>query len=97
MKISDFNARFFKWWSLNKENEGQEINSSTSGCGYSQIINHPTHIAEESASFLNLILTTSPNLIRNTGVELSLFEKCHNCFVSGVTDFKVPLPPTYLK
>ena len=44
----DFNARSSKWWSLDKENaEGQEINSLTFACGYSQIINQPTYIAKE--------------------------------------------------
>ena len=47
-----FNAKSFKWWSLNKENaEGQEINSPTFACCYSQLINKPTHGAKESFTF----------------------------------------------
>ena len=69
----DFNARSSKWWSLDKENaEGREINSLTSACSYSQIINQPTHITKESSSCIDLVFTTSPNLISNTGVDLSL-------------------------
>ena len=38
----DFNAKSSRWWSLGKGNaEGQEINSLTSACGYSQLINLP--------------------------------------------------------
>ena len=70
----DFNAKLYSWWSLDKDNaEGREINSSISGCGYIQLINKPTHASKESSSFIDLIFATSPNLIRDTGVELSIF------------------------
>ena len=45
----------------------------------------------------DLIFATSPNLIRETGVELSIFEKCHHNLTYGIIDFKVPLPPPYLR
>ena len=86
----DFNARSSKWWSLDKENaERWETNSLTSACGYSQINNQPVHITKESLSCLNLI--------SNTGVDLSLFDKCHHSVIYGIIDFKVPLPPPYLR
>ena len=45
MITGDFNAKSYRWWSLDKDNaEGREINSLTSACGYSQLINKPTHI-----------------------------------------------------
>ena len=45
MITGDFNAKSSRWWSLDKDNaEGREINSLTSACGYSQLINKPTHI-----------------------------------------------------
>ena len=74
----DFNERSSKWGSLDKENaEGREINSLRSACGYSHIINQPTDIAKESSSSIDLVFTTSPNLISKTGVDLSLFDKWH--------------------
>ena len=52
----DFNAKSSRWWSLDKDNaEGREINSLTSACGYSQLINKPTHITKESSSCMDLI------------------------------------------
>ena len=49
----------------------------------------------------NLVLifffTISPNLIGNTGVDSSLFDKCHHSLIYGIIDFKVPLPPPYLR
>ena len=48
MVTGDFNAKSFRWWSLDKDNaQGREINSLTSACGYSQLINKPTRITEE--------------------------------------------------
>ena len=38
----DFNAKLSSWWNLDKDNaEVREINSLTSACGYSQLINLP--------------------------------------------------------
>ena len=94
----DFNAKSTKWWSRYKDNsEGPETNSLTSACGYNQLINKPTHITKESSSCIDIIFATSPNLIRETGVELSVFGKCHPNLIHGVIDFKVPVPPPYLR
>ena len=56
---------------------------------YSQLINKPTHITKESFSCNDLIFATSPHLIRGTGVELSIFEKCHH-LIREVWDYKNP-------
>ena len=94
----DFNVRSSKWLSPDKENVEQlEINSLTSACHYSQIINQPTHITKEYSSFIDLIFTTRPNLISNTGVKLSLLENCCNSLIYGIIYFKVPLTPPYLR
>ena len=94
----DFNERSSKWGSLDKENaEGWEINSLRSAYGYSQIINQPTDIAKESSSSIDLVFTTSPNLISKTGADLSLFDKWHQSLIYGIIDFKVPLPPPYIR
>ena len=89
MITGDFNARSSKWWSLDKENaEGGEINSLTSACSYSQIINQPTHITKESSSCIDLVFTTSPSLISNTGVDLSLFDKYYHSLIYGILIIK---------
>ena len=94
----DFNAKSSRWWNLDKDDvEGREINSLTTACGYSQLINKPTHVTKESSSCVDLIFATSPNLIRETGVELVIFEKCHHNLIYGIFDFMMPLPPHYLR
>ena len=54
-------------------------------------------MTKESSICIDLIFTTSSNLICNTAVELSLFQKCHHSLIYGVIDFKVPLPPPYTR
>ena len=93
----DFNARSTKWWKLDKENlEGREINI-TRAAGYSQLINQPTHIIKDSLSCIDLIFRSNPNLIYSSGVEMSLFEKCYHNIVYGKIDFKIPIPPPYMR
>ena len=95
---SAFNAKSSRWWTLDKDNaEGREINCLTSACGYSQLINKSTHVTKECSSCIDLIFATSPNLIKETGIKLSIFEKCHHNLIYGVIDFKVPLPPPCLR
>ena len=94
----DFNARSTKWWKLDKENlEGREINIITRAAGYSQLINQPTHITKDYFTCIELIFTSNPNLINSSGVEMSLFEKCHHNIVYGKIDFKTPLPSSYMR
>ena len=64
---------------------------------YCQSINKPTHEGKESSLCTDLIFAISPNLIRETGVELSIFQKCHHNLIYGIIDFKVSLPPPYLR
>ena len=87
----DFNARSTKWWKLDKENlEGREINIITRAAGHSQLINQPIHITKDSLFCIDLIFTSKPNLINSSGVEMSLFEKCHHNIVYRKIDFKIP-------
>ena len=59
----DFDAKSSRQWGLDKDNaEGREINSLSSACGYSQLINKPTHVTKESFSCIDPIFARSPNL-----------------------------------
>ena len=94
----DFNARSPQLWALDKENnEGREISFLTSSVGYSQLIDQPTHITEESSSCIDLILTSNSSFTSASGVELSLYEKCHHDLIYGKINFNVPLPPPYIR
>ena len=96
--IGDFNARSPQWWALDKENnEGCEISFLTSWAGSSQLIDQPTHITKESSSCIDLIFTSNPSFISASGVELSLYEKCHHNLIYGKINFNVPLPPPCMR
>ena len=95
---ADFNARSPEWWALDKKNNvAREISFLTYSAGYSQLIDQPTRITKESSSCLDLIFTTNPSFISASGVELSLYEKCHHNLVYGKINFNVPLPPPYIR
>ena len=53
--LSNFNARCSSWWKNDITNTaGQEIDSLTSSAGYTQIIDKPTHVANNSMSCIEL-------------------------------------------
>ena len=62
--IGDFNAWCSRWWKNNVTNsEGQEIDFLISSAGYKQIIDKPTHVINNSMSYIDLIFCTNQNLI----------------------------------
>ena len=67
------------WCSSDKTTfEGKKLESLTSQCGFKQVLSDPTHILESSSSFIDLIFTSQPNLVTNSGVHSSLHTNCHN-------------------
>ena len=60
-------------------------------------INWPaSHITKESSSCIDLIFTSDPSVISASGVELSLYEKCHRNLIYGKINSNVLLPPPYI-
>ena len=58
--------------------------------GYSQIINEPTNIEpNKSPSCIDLILTSQPNLVVESGVHPSLMSICHHQIIFAKISFKV--------
>ena len=76
---------------------GQELDSLTSSAGYSQIIDKPTHVVNNSVSCIDLIFCTNTNIIFKHGVDVSIFEKCHHNIIFGKIEISVPLPPAYVR
>ena len=75
-----------QWWALDKEyNEGREISFVTS------------HITKEFFPCRNLVFTSSPSFISASGVELSLYEKCHHNLIFRKINFHIPFPPPYIR
>ena len=76
---------------------GQELDSFISSAGYSQIIDKPTHIANNSMSSIYLIFCTNTNVISKRGIDVSIFEKYHHNIIFSKIVIRVPLPPAYVR
>ena len=59
------------------------------------MIDQPTIIINNSSSCIDLVFAPNPNVICNSGVELSLFDKRHHNLIFGELDFMLPLPLSY--
>lgn len=96
MFTGDFNARNTNWWVDDTDNtEGLDIDEISRHYGLKQLINNPTHILPNSASCIDLIFTSQPNLITESGVHSSLFPRCHHQVIFAKINFKVYFPPSY--
>ena len=94
----DFNVRSSKWWNFEQDSqEVNEIDSITSTAGYNQLTGYFNHVAKTPSSSINLIFTTNPNLIKETGVEFLLFDKCYHNLTFGKLSCKLPFLPYYFR
>ena len=70
------------------------IENVTSRFGLSQIITEATHILESSSSYIDLIFTTQPNLVVESGIHPSLHHNCHHQIVLKF-NLQIYYPPPY--
>ena len=62
-----------------------------------QVITELTHIFEKYASCIDLIFTNQPNIVMDSGVHLSLREKCHHQIIYSKLNLKIECPPPYIR
>ena len=94
--IGDFNAKFKDWCSIDITSfEGSELDFLTSQFGLSQIIKEPTHILDNSRSCIDVIFTSQPNMVIDSGVHASLHANCHHQIIYAKFDLKIIYPPPY--
>ena len=95
--IGDFNAKSCNWNSHDKTRfEGGTIESITSQFGLHQLINEPTHLLENSSSCIDLIFTSQPNIVVESGVHPSLHPNCHLQIIFVKFNLKIYYPPPYI-
>ena len=96
--MGDLNAKSKNWYSHDKtSHEGNEIENVTAQFGLQQIIKEPTHISNTSSSCIDLIFTSQPNLITDSGVHSSLHSNCHHQIVFAKFNLHIVYPPPYLR
>ena len=59
------------------------------------MINEPTHILESSSSCIDLIFTSQPNLITESGVHPSLHPNSHHQIIFAKSNLEIHYPPPY--
>ena len=96
LALGDFNAKMQGWYQDDVITfEGCKIDIATSQLGLSKIIKEPTHILSNSASCMNLIFTSQPNLVMHSGVHSSLHPDCHHQIVFAKFNLTIFYPPSY--
>ena len=92
----DFNVRSSRRWSDDIDTiEGMRLESINSYHELYQIINEPTHIPPSSSFCINLIFTSHPNLVINSGVHPSLYQNCYHQIIFAQINLKICNPPPY--
>ena len=62
-----------------------------------QVIIEPTRILESFASCIDLIFTNQPNIAMDSGVHISLHEKCHHQIIYSKLSLRIGYPPQYIR
>ena len=89
-------AKSSNWYKHNKTTyEGSKIEAITFQFGLKQLILEPTHILSNSSSCIDLVFTSQPNLVIESGVQSSLHENCHHQLEDAKFNLKVRYPPPY--
>ena len=73
------------------------VMSLMSQFGLQQIIKELTHILHNSSSCIDLIFTSQPNLIIESGVYPSLHPNCHHQLVNAKFNLQIYYPPQYYR
>ena len=71
------------------------IDAVTSNYGLHQLIQEPTHILNSSSSCIDIIFTSQPSLMMESGVHSSLHPNCHHQEVFAKFNLSVLYPPPY--
>ena len=74
---------------------GSKIDAITSKFGLQQLINEPTHLVADSSSCIDLIFTSQPNSVMESGVHSSLHPNCHHQITYAKFNLKIYYPPPY--
>ena len=94
--MGDFNAKLCNWCINDKNNfEGAKIGTLTSQNGLHQIIKEPTHILDTSSSWIDLIFTSQPKSVMDSGVHATLHVKCHHQIIFPKFNLQIYFPPPY--
>ena len=79
IELGYFNVRTQGWYQNDIITfEGSKIDTGTSQFSLSQVVKESTHILSSSASCIDIIFKSQPNLVMHSGVHLSLHLNCYH-------------------
>ena len=94
--LGDFNKKSNSCYTNDRTNfEGSKIDFSMSSIGFHKIINKLTHIWNSSSSCIDLLFTTEPHTVMESGVHSSLHANCYHQLRYVKFDLNVLYPPPY--
>ena len=90
LMLNQFNVKLSNCYNHYKTSyEGSNIDAITSQFGVQKLIKEPTNILTDSSSCIDLLFTSQPNLVMESGVHSSL----HHQMIHAKINFKVYYPP----
>ena len=96
--LGDFNAKSSNWCKNDiTTSEGKVIKNISLQFTLLEVINEPTNILESSSSCTDLIFTSQPNLITESGVHQSLHPNSHHQIISAKFILEIIFPPPYFQ
>ena len=96
--IGDLNTKSKSWYYHEKSShEGTAIENVTAQFGLQQIVKTHAHISNTSSSCIDLIFTSQPNLVTDSGAHSSLHPNSHHQLVFSKLKLHIVYPPLYLR
>ena len=94
--LGDFSVKSSNWCKNDiTTTEGKAIENISLQFGLHQIINEPTHRLESSSSCIDLIFTSQPNLITESGVHPSLHPNSYHQIIFAKFNLEIHYPSPY--
>ena len=91
--IGNFIVKSSNWYYHDKSSsEGNAVNALAKQYGLHQVIKEPTHILDSFSTCIDLILTSQPNFIIESGIHPFLHPYCHNQIVYAKFNLQFPAP-----
>ena len=94
--LSDFNVKSSHCYKHNKATyEGSKIDEIISQFGLQQLIKELTHMLTDSSSCIDVLFTSQPNSVMESGVHSSIHQNCHHQIKYAKINLKVCYPQPY--
>ena len=94
--LGDFYTKSSNWYKHNKTTyKGSKIDAVTSQFGLQQLIKEPTQILENSSSCIDLVFTSHPSLVMESGIHPSLHWGCHHQITYAKFNLQIDYPSPY--